>query len=128
MKENNKINIITACVYSGAWIVSLIFFWLFEQDAMGYSILVQFGLLCCILPFALSLFYVVRKGFDLQLIFLPIACGLGIVLHHYFTFSLKNMIAFSKINMISFESVLWPLIPSLLGMAIGFIICKLRKK
>ena len=128
MKNSNKTNLIAVFVYLGFWITTLLIFWLSEEDAMGYSLLFQTGLLCGVLPFSLSLFYVVRKGFDKEIIFLPITCGLGIVLHYYFTFSLKNMIAFSKINLISFECFLWPLIPSLLGIGIGYIILKLRKK
>ncbi len=128
MKGSNKTNIITVSVYLAFWVLSLAFFWLFNPDALGYSLLVQSVLLCTILPFGLSVFYVSRNGFDLPLIFLPITCGLGIVLHQYFTFSLKNMIAFLKINIISFEGVLWPLVPSLLGMAVGFLILKIKKK
>ena len=82
-------------IYIVLWIILLLLFWIFHIDEMFYSITAFYvGLPLCLL--LIGLFGVEEPNIKTHIIFIILA--LSYMLEEYLTFSLANMIAFSKIN------------------------------
>ena len=82
-------------IYLVLWIILLILFWCFHIDEMFFSITAFYvGLPLCLL--LIGLFGVDKTSIKTHIIFILIA--LSYMLEEYLTFSLSNMIEFSKIN------------------------------
>ena len=121
VKSKNKLSmLLLIIVYLGIWAVSIIAFWFFinESDAMGYSIMVMWGILP-VTTFAISLIigknnYMGKRKWIFSVVF-----GIMYMLAEYATFSTANMITFKKINAPQFEMILVGIIVSIVGMGIG---------
>ena len=120
--------IILIAVYLGIWAIALIVFWFFTSgsDGMAYSLMFLW-LLLPVSTFTVSLL-IAKNGFFGKLRWLssPIF-GLFHMLAEYATFNLANMVAFSKFNLPRPEYFLAGAVISLLGLAVGKLVCRKNK-
>lgn len=127
-KERNK-NIFMISTYLIIWAVAILMFWLFtgEGDAMGYSLMTFF----CVLPittFVISFLIGRDKNWELLKYFMPIFFGVMYMIAEYATFSLANMTSFDKFNLPSFELIITGAVISYIGIVIGLLTSKLKRK
>ena len=130
VKSGNKLEraaLIT--IYLGVCALSLIVFWFFTSgsDAMGFSLLFLW-LLLPLTTFVISLLIGRNNHWGKLKWVFPIFFGIMYMLVDYGTFSVANMIAFDKINMPHFETILPLAIISFIGLAIGTCINYLKRK
>ena len=116
-------------IYLIIWVFSLLTFWIFtgEQDAIGYSFMV-FYVLLPISSFIISIWIGKDNSWDLLKYFMPILFGVMYMLAEYTTFSLANMTSFNKINLPEFRMIIPGAIISYLGIVIGLMYTKIKKK
>ena len=82
-------------IYGVLWIILLAMFWIFHIDEMFYSIISFYvGLPLCLL--LIGLFGVDKMNIKTHILFIILA--LTYMLEEYLTYSMANMIEFSKIN------------------------------
>lgn len=121
--------IILIATYLGIWAFALITFWFFTSgsDAIGFS----FVFLWIVLPvstFVISLMIGKNNYWSKWKRLVPIVFGIMHMIAEYATFSMRNMIAFNRINMPQFERILVGAFISLIGLWIGhYIHCKKAK-
>ncbi len=126
MTEQTRRRNILVAVYFGIWIFTVLFFWLFTSgsDAFGFSLL----FLWILLPAATLVisFLIGRNNFWGKWKWVSIIdFGLMYMLSEYVTFSLANMLAFSKFNLPDFGMLFAGAIISVIGLGIGSL---LRRK
>lgn len=119
--------------YTLIWGIVLLLFWCspLSTDALGYSLLFFYFILPSA-SFAAALLIGYNDLFGrfkwLFLLFFLVTT----VLAYYLTFSLKNMIAFDKINYITWDTVLqgflFGAVPAAVGMGTGFLIRLIKNK
>lgn len=130
VKSKNKLSeVILVSTYLGIWAFSLLVFWLFTDgaDAMGYS-LVFLWLVLPVTTFVISLL-IGRNGYWGKWKWAAsIAFGVMYMLAEYATFSLANMVAFSKINQPSYGMILAGGVISLAGLGIGAIVSRRKNR
>ena len=129
VKRNIKLSqIILIAVFVGIWAIALIVFWFFTSgsDGMAYSLMFLW-LLLPVSTFTVSLL-IAKNGFfgKLRCLSSPIL-GLFHMLAEYATFNLANMVAFSKFNLPRPEYFLAGAVISLLGLAVGTLVCRKNK-
>ena len=129
VNSNNKLSKqIMLGIYLLIWAFSLLIFWFTEeQDAIGYSIMV-FYILLPITSFIISIWIGKDNSWDLLKYLMPIFFGIMYMLAEYTTFSLANMTSFNKINLPEFRMIIPGAIISYLGIVIGLIYTKIKKK
>ena len=116
-------------IYLIIWVLSILVFWLFtgEDAGIGYSLMVFY----CILPittFIVSFLIGKDKSWDSVRYFMPLFFGIMYMLVEYATFSLCNMTSFNKVNLPEFSMIISGSVISYLGILIGIIIDKLKRK
>lgn len=121
--------IILAAVYLGIWAAAVIAFWFLGSgsDAMGYS-LVYLWILMPVTTFVVSLLIGKNDYMGEWKWISVIAFGIMYMLSEYATFSAANMAAFDKVNIPELGMIPAGAMISLIGMGIGMIIRKSRKK
>lgn len=121
--------IILAAVYLGIWAAAVIAFWFLDSgsDAMGYS-LVYLWILMPVTTFVVSLLIGKNDYMGEWKWISVIAFGIMYMLSEYATFSAANMAAFDKVNIPELGMIPAGAMISLIGMGIGMIIRKSRKK
>ena len=121
--------VILAVVYLVIWAAAIIAFWFLGSgsDAMGYS-LVYLWILLPVTTFVVSLL-IGKNDYMGEWKWLSfIAFGIMYMLSEYATFGAANMAAFDKVNIPVLGMVPAGAMISLIGMGIGMIIRKSRKK
>lgn len=121
VKRKNKFSaIILTSTYFGIWTISLVAFWLFgREDALGYAIMVFYGVLP-ITTFIISFLIGKNNYWGKWKWIFAIVSGVMYMLADYSTFSASNMIAFDKLNMPQLTLILAGTLISLFGMCIGY--------
>jgi hypothetical protein len=127
--KRNLAQLILVITYVVIWAFSLIVFWLFTSgsDAMAYSLMFLWILLP-VTTFIISLLigknnYWGKWKWSSALVF-----GVMYMLAEYGTFNITNMYAFDKVNLPRLEMLLIGDMISLIGLGIGTLIHKSRKK
>mgnify|MGYP005809081429 FL=1 len=121
--------VILAVVYLVIWAAAIIAFWFLGSgsDAMGYS-LVYLWILLPVTTFVVSLL-IGKNDYMGEWKWLSfIAFGIMYMLSEYATFGAANMAAFDKVNIPELGMIPAGAMISLIGMGIGMIIRKSRKK
>lgn len=130
VKSRDKLSkLILLAVYLGIWALCLIVFWLFLDpgDAMGYSLMFLIILLP-VTTFVISVLIGRNSGWGKPRWLLSVVFGVMYMLAYYATFSAKNMAAFHKFNIPSFEMIPAGVMISLTGMAVGAVVGRLMSK
>ncbi len=126
--KNNLSRLILVLTYLGIWVVSLISFWLFSRgDAMGHSIM--FLLILLPVTTLITSLLIGKNNYWGKWKWLSAAIfGVMYMLADYATFSLANMISFSKFNMPDFEMIAAGAIFSVLGMGLGTAVRRFQSR
>lgn len=130
VKSKNKLSkLILIITYLAIWAVAIIAFWFFTSgsDAMGYS-LMYLWILLPVTTFVISLLIGKNNYWGKWKWMSAIAFGIMYMLAEYATFSAANMVSFNKINMPEFEMIWSGAIISVIGLAIGTGINRLKSK
>lgn len=124
VKSRKKlISIILIATYMGIWAFAILFFWCFTSpgDAMAYSLIFQ----QFVLPAAtvtVSLLLSKQDTFGRWKWLSPFVFAALFTLADYATFSMKNMLAFHKVNVLNFIYFCKGEVIALIGIAIGHIL------
>lgn len=130
VKSKNRLRkILPILIYVSIWALCILFFWIFSgtTDAAVFSIFVFWG----ILPVtSLIISAIIGKDDFRNLTKVGIVALIGIMymLCEYFTFSLANMVAFDKINLINFDTLFMGIVFSAIGMGIGCLAKYIKDK
>jgi Predicted transcriptional regulators len=130
VKSKDKLSkLILVSTYLVIWSISLIVFWFFisSSDGMGYSFMFLWVLLP-ITTFVISLLIGKSNCWGKYKWISALTFGVMYMLAEYGTFSAANMVAFNKINMPQWEMIIFGTIISVIGLAIGTAIRKLKTK
>lgn len=108
--------------YMLIWAIAMIVFWFFTDngDAMGYSLM----FLWIILPVStlvVSIIIGARNLWGKYKFIAPAVLGIMYMLGEYGTFSMANNVSAHKVNVPSFEMILYGAIISLIGIGIGYV-------
>lgn len=127
--RKNHGKLILALTYFFVWTLSLVFFWFFTDpgDALGYSFLFHLFLIPGI-TLLLSLIIGLRNYWGVFKWLAAAVFGVMYMLAGYTTFSLANMLSFDKLNLPQFSMFIQGTIVSLVGLALGTIIRRIRAK
>ncbi len=121
VKSKNRLRkALPLLIYTSIWALCILFFWIFNSatDAAVFSIFVFWG----ILPItSLIISAIIGKDDVKPLTKIGTVALIGIMymLCEYFTFSLANMVAFDKFNLINFDALLMGAVFSAIGMGLG---------
>ena len=107
-------------VYLIVWALLVVLFWfvLDPDDAMGFALL-AFYLGLPVTSLVLSVLIGKDSSWGRGRWLLSLFFAVMYMLQEYVTFSLANMLAFHKFNQPNWEALLFGLVPSLVGLAIG---------
>lgn len=127
--RNKFLMIIPLLSYLFVWVLSIIVFWFFTapSDALGYSLIFMIFLLP-MTTFVISAIIGINNLCGNFKWLFPIAFGIMYMLCEYSTFSAKNIVTFGKLNLPSFEMILYGGIVSLIGLGIGILIRYIKRK
>jgi len=107
--------------YIFLWTILLVFYWTSRVDAFAYSLITFYiALPLCLLM--ISLFGVEKIKKSTHIFFLIFS--IMYMLEEYLTFSLDNMISFSKVNVPDFMMIIYSMIILYIGLIINKIIIK----
>lgn len=126
--SENTSKAITLAAYPVIWAACLVYFWAMRNsiDAAGYSIFV-FWLIIPITTFAASLFIAKNNNISKIKWLSPAFFGIMYMLAEYLSFSLLNMVTFSKINRPEPMLIIYGILISTAGLFAGYIINKNKK-
>lgn len=132
VKSKNKLSkLLLIITYLAIWAVAIIAFWFFTSgsDAMGYSLMYLWVLLP-VTTFVISLLIGKNNYWGKWKWMSAIVFGIMYMLAEYATFSAANMVSvsFDKINMPEFEMIWGGAIISVIGLAVGVIMNRLKSK
>lgn len=132
VKSKNKLSkLLLIITYLTIWAVAIIAFWFFTSgsDAMGYSLMYLWVLLP-VTTFVISLLIGKNNYWGKWKWMSAIVFGIMYMLAEYATFSAANMVSvsFDKINMPEFEMIWSGAIISVIGLAVGVIMNRLKSK
>lgn len=132
VKSKNKLSkLLLIITYLAIWAVAIIAFWFFTSgsDAMGYSLMYLWVLLP-VTTFVISLLIGKNNYWGKWKWMSAIVFGIMYMLAEYATFSAANMVSvsFDKINMPEFEMIWSGAIISVIGLAVGVIMNRLKSK
>lgn len=132
VKSKNKLSkLLLIITYLAIWAVAIIAFWFFTSgsDAMGYSLMYLWVLLP-VTTFVISLLIGKNNYWGNWKWISAIVFGIMYMLAEYATFSAANMVSvsFDKINMPEFEMIWGGAIISVIGLAVGVIMNRLKSK
>ncbi|MBQ9886645.1 MAG: helix-turn-helix transcriptional regulator [Lachnospiraceae bacterium] len=115
--------------YLVIWAMLLMLFWFGKGggDAMGFGVL-AFYIILPVATIVISFFIGKGDEWGRYKWFLIIFFGIMFMLMEYATFNLANMIEFNKVNMPEFTAFLQGAVYSAVGMVVGFLADKARKK
>lgn len=121
--------ILPILIYTAIWAMCILFFWVFNgaTDAAVFSIFVFWGILP-ITSFIISIIIGKDDFSPSTKIGTVVLLGVMYMLCEYFTFSLANMVAFDKFNLISFDALFMGVGFSAIGMGIGCLTKYLKNK
>jgi len=111
------------------WVLTLLIFWSFvnSSDIFEYGIIV-FYLVLPVITFVCSIFIGKDIFWSDKKVIMPVFFGLMYMLAEYATFSLSNMLFFNKFNLPEFGLAFVGGIISYIGVIIGTIYSKLKKR
>ncbi len=127
--KNKYSKLVLVLSYLVIWAVAIIAFWCFTdpQNGIGYS-LTYFYIILPVTTFVVSLL-ISRNNYWGKFKWLgSVGFGIMYMLSEYATFSMANNIEFHKVNIPEFPMILNGAVISLIGMGIGHLIYKKRKK
>jgi transcriptional regulator with XRE-family HTH domain len=121
--------LILVMTYVVIWAFSLLVFWFFAgaSDAMAYSLMFLWILLP-VTTFVISLLIGKNNYWGQWKWCAAFVFGVMYMLAEYSTFSMANMDAFDKVNLPRFEMILIGGMISLIGLGIGALLHRVRKK
>lgn len=116
-------------LYFIVWIFVVLIFWFFTDaaDAMGYSLVYLWGVLP-ISIFLCSMWIGKKNDWGRRKWIVPIGLGITYMLAEYATFQIYNSLYFGKINLPRFEMIVAGGVVSILGLAVGSIFCRYKRK
>lgn len=107
-------------IYLVIWLLLILFFWIFSiEDGFGYN-LIAFYIVLPVITFTLSVF-IGKEDNNFKYI-LPFVFGFMYMFAEYLTFSLANMISFSKVNIPEFSMIFIGTIISFIGIEASILI------
>ena len=131
VKSKDKLSkLILVSTYLVIWAISLVVFWFFisPSDAMGYSLMFLW-LLLPVTTFVISLLIGKGNCWGKYKWLSALVFGIMYMLAEYGTFKVSNnMTTFDKINMPQWEMIIFGAIISVIGLAIGTGIRKLKNR
>lgn len=118
--KEKQTKLILIVVYLVIWAIALIVFWFFTSgsDAMAYSIMFLWGLLP-IVTLVLSLLIGKNNYWGRYKWLSPVVFGIMYMLAYYATFSTANMVANGMVHAPDFMMIVYGVVFSLVGLAIG---------
>ncbi|MCD7844141.1 MAG: helix-turn-helix domain-containing protein [Clostridiales bacterium] len=129
VKSNDrKAKITFISVYLAIWAFAIIVFWFFTSgsDAMGYS-LMFIWILLPVSTFILSVIIGRNDYWGNQKWASAVVFGIMYMLAEYATFNAANMAAFNKFNMPRFGMIVGGAVISVIGIAIGCALRRMKK-